>query len=194
MYAVQVMNFLRMLILKTLKERQESTLEDASLSDADPPDENGHHGPQLHLEACIKEATEDVGVIEEPVVDNLAGVPEERSTKDEEADGPQTSHDNAASEGTTVQHSTRELFLSGNSALPDGSSGCHESAANCSNAGHTNSRRKKTGQPNNQNHWKGSSKAKGKSTSRASLSAEKSRGTSIASRINSKVELVEAWR
>ncbi|CAD5195912.1 unnamed protein product [Musa acuminata subsp. malaccensis] len=193
MYAVQVMNFLRMLILKTLKERQESTLEDASLSNADPSDENGHHSPQLHLEARLKEATEDVCVIEEPVVDNLAGVPEERPTKDEEADGPpQTSHDNAASEGTAVQHSTHELF-SENSACPDGSSGCQESAANCSNAVHTNSHRKKTGQSNNHNHWKGR-KAKGKSTSRASLSAEKSRGTSIASRINSKVELVEAWR
>lgn len=47
MHAVQVMNFLRMLILKTLKERQDSLLEDVSASNADPSDENGHHSPEL---------------------------------------------------------------------------------------------------------------------------------------------------
>ncbi|KAJ6820956.1 rho GTPase-activating protein 4-like [Iris pallida] len=47
MYAVQVMNFLRMLILKTLKSRQESTLEDALTPHSDPSDENGHQSPRL---------------------------------------------------------------------------------------------------------------------------------------------------
>ncbi|KAG6478183.1 hypothetical protein ZIOFF_061616 [Zingiber officinale] len=47
-------------ILKTLKERQDPTLDDASLSNADPSDENGHAGPELHLESCRKEATEHV--------------------------------------------------------------------------------------------------------------------------------------
>ncbi|KAG6475372.1 hypothetical protein ZIOFF_064590 [Zingiber officinale] len=60
MHAVQVMNFLMMLILKTLKERQDPTLDDASLSNADPSDENGHASPELHLESCRKEATEHV--------------------------------------------------------------------------------------------------------------------------------------
>eukprot|EP01018_Ginkgo_biloba_P013039 Gb_17730 [translate_table: standard] len=43
MYAVQVMNFLKTLILKTLREREEAALDPRLFSRCtDPPDENGH--------------------------------------------------------------------------------------------------------------------------------------------------------
>ncbi|KAJ3671365.1 hypothetical protein LUZ60_007444 [Juncus effusus] len=51
MYAVQVMNFLKMLILKTLKERQESNLDPASLPTLDPSDQNGHQNPKFPLDS-----------------------------------------------------------------------------------------------------------------------------------------------
>jgi hypothetical protein len=46
MYVVQVMNFLKMLIQRTLKNREESSLEDVLLPQKDPSDENGHQKPR----------------------------------------------------------------------------------------------------------------------------------------------------
>ncbi|WOL02297.1 hypothetical protein Cni_G11016 [Canna indica] len=190
MYAVQVMNFLRMLILKTLKERQESTLDDATVSNADPSDDNGHQSPRLQLEASSKEASEQAYLREEPGLDSLARIPEEN--EDEAVDSPQTSHDNnAATEGTALN--LTKGFFTENLPQPDGSSSVQEFTAVGTNTIHMNSRRKKTGRSNSLNHRKGR-KTKGQSTGRASLPAEKSKGTSIVSRINSKVERVEAWR
>ncbi|XP_051134055.1 rho GTPase-activating protein 5 [Andrographis paniculata] len=42
MYAVQVMNFLKTLIEKTLRERQDPVLEQASVPNMEPSDDNGH--------------------------------------------------------------------------------------------------------------------------------------------------------
>ncbi|KAA0061715.1 hypothetical protein IC582_009966 [Cucumis melo] len=44
MYAVQVMNFLRMLILRTLRGREDSIL-DSAATHLEPPDESGHQSP-----------------------------------------------------------------------------------------------------------------------------------------------------
>lgn len=43
MYAVQVMNFLKTLILRTLKDREESVVEAGPAPELEPFDENGHH-------------------------------------------------------------------------------------------------------------------------------------------------------
>ncbi|URE13688.1 rhoGAP domain containing protein [Musa troglodytarum] len=169
MYAVQVMNFLRMLILRTLKERRESAVEDAAVSGADPSDEDGHQSPQMHLAACSEEATERAHVAEEAVSDSLPRIATE---EEEEEEAARSSHDDAA-------------FFSENAA---GSSTGHEVVASAPKSVHT-----KTGRPNSQNHRKGR-KAKRESTDRASLPAEKLKGSSIVSRINSKIEGVEAWR
>lgn len=176
MYAVQVMNFLRLLILKTIKEREETSLDDAYASNSDPPDENGHHCPVIHLEACSKEPPEQTYVTDEPVLMNsLARIPEEKSAEDEADDSPQTSHDNAA---VTTMDSTNGL--SDNSTHPS--------------AVHTNARRKKTVRSNSKSQRKGR-KVKGQSANGASALAEKAKGTTtIVSRIDSKSERVEAWR
>ncbi|XP_038986690.1 rho GTPase-activating protein 4-like [Phoenix dactylifera] len=187
MHAVQVMNFLKTLILKTLKERQEFTLEDFSAPHLDPSDANGHHSLQLHLEGCREEAAEQVFVPEEPALDSPTHLPEENT-----ADSSQTSHDNAVSEETTV-HSTDELFCE-TPAHTDGSTTGAEIAANGSNVVCEHSHRNKTGQSSSSNHKKGTRKAKGNSAIRGTLLTEKSRGASIVSRINSKVGRLEAWR
>ncbi|XP_010912305.1 rho GTPase-activating protein 1 [Elaeis guineensis] len=192
MHAVQVMNFLKMLILKTLKERQEPTLEDFSVPHLDPSDENGHHSPQLHLECCREEATDQVFVPEEPALGSPTHLAEENTPLDEAADSSQTTHDNAAPEGTAVR-STDELFCE-TPAHTDGSTADAEIAANGSNAVGANSRRTRTWQSSSFSHKKGSRKAKGNSAIRGTWPTEKSKGASIVSRINSKVERVEAWR
>ncbi|CAL9198890.1 rho GTPase-activating protein 5 [Musa acuminata AAA Group] len=192
MYAVQVMNFLRMLILKTLKDRQEPTLEDASVSNTDPSDDNGHDSPQIHLATGRDEATEQVHVTHEPVLDSLARIPEEKSAEDEAADSPQPSHDDTASRGAAL-HPTTENSAENSAPSGGSSSRGQEFAANDHNSVHSNCRRKKTGRLNSQNHRKGR-KAKAQTASRASLPAEKSKVERIVSRIDSKVERVEAWR
>lgn len=192
MYAVQVMNFLRMLILKTLKERQEPMLGDASIPHLDPSDEHGHQSPQLHLESCTEDAKEQGFAPEKPALDSPTRLPEENNTTDEAADTSQTSDNNAVPEGTAV-HSTDELFCE-TPARTDGSTIGPEIAANGSNAVNVNSRRNKTGQSSYFNHKKGTRKAEGNSAIRGTLPTEKSRGASLVSRINSKVERVEAWR
>ncbi|GMP88422.1 hypothetical protein CsSME_00040417 [Camellia sinensis var. sinensis] len=56
MYAVQVMNFLKSLIVKTLRDREDSLVEPARVSHLEPSDENGHHSPsQPFLEDSAQE-------------------------------------------------------------------------------------------------------------------------------------------
>lgn len=91
MYAVQVMNFLKMLILRKLKERHEPILEDASICHSGSSDENGHHSPKFRLEARKEEETEQTYVQEEPALD---GQTEDNSSGDNAADSSQTSRAN----------------------------------------------------------------------------------------------------
>lgn len=70
MYAVQVMNFLKMLILRALKERQEPILEASPVSFGSP-DENEHYSPKNNAEAYTEEtdlAQQHTFVLEEPHV------------------------------------------------------------------------------------------------------------------------------
>jgi hypothetical protein len=54
MYAVQVMNFLKTLILRTLRERKDSVVESNPRLNLEPSDENGH---RRLFESCQKEDT-----------------------------------------------------------------------------------------------------------------------------------------
>ncbi|XP_020260364.1 rho GTPase-activating protein 1-like isoform X2 [Asparagus officinalis] len=83
MYAVQVMNFLRMLILRTLEEREGPILEASLICHSGPSDENGHHSPTTsHTEDGEKEEAEQTSVHEEPILDTLACQTEDISTRD----------------------------------------------------------------------------------------------------------------
>lgn len=50
MYAVQVMNFLKTLIMRMLREREDSNLESPPTTYTEPPDDNGHQSPQIGIE------------------------------------------------------------------------------------------------------------------------------------------------
>ncbi|KAI3723223.1 hypothetical protein L2E82_34666 [Cichorium intybus] len=52
MYAVQVMNFLKTLVTKTLREREDSVVGPSASPPQSPPDENGRHGPPPSLRHC----------------------------------------------------------------------------------------------------------------------------------------------
>jgi len=108
MYAVQVMNFLKMLILRTLKEREESILEAALICHSGPSDENGHYNPKFHVEACKEVATEQTFVREEPTLDGPTQT-EDSSTRNHATDTCQTSQENDlfVSGPTTIQSKFR---------------------------------------------------------------------------------------
>ncbi|KAG7556083.1 Rho GTPase activation protein [Arabidopsis suecica] len=59
MYAVQVMNFLKTLIEKTLRERQDSVVEQAHVFPLQPSDESGHQSPSQSLAFNTIEQSEE---------------------------------------------------------------------------------------------------------------------------------------
>ncbi|XP_072961815.1 rho GTPase-activating protein 1-like isoform X2 [Typha angustifolia] len=188
MYAVQVMNFLKMLIMKALKERQEPNLEDSGITPIDPSDDNGHQNPQIPLEACSEEAPENVFVHEEP--NSTTYLPEENSPTTESADTCHPPHENVIPEGAETR--CRNEPSSENLPSMGGSTSGPETAATGSKSIQLDYQWNKTGWCSGQK--RGTRKVKGQTTVRAALPAEKSKGTSIVSRINTNLEHIESWR
>jgi len=184
MYAVQVMNFLKMLIQKTLKDREESNLEDVSLPQKDPSDENGHQKPSVTLDSLREEGSRRPSFVnEEPLLNSPAHSSEDKPDET-----------NAAEEVTAAFTAQTSEVL----ASREGSTSCSQPAlatpaatADASGTTATNSLQGKGSRSPNRRRTR---KVKGQSGTRATPAAEKSRGVSIVSRINSKVERIEAWR
>ncbi|KAL3718330.1 hypothetical protein ACJRO7_003460 [Eucalyptus globulus] len=87
MYAVQVMNFLKMLILRTLQEREDFSVEPARASSLEPFDESGHQSPSqpcLGDTAQDNEESEQVFAAEEPDTDGSSKSDEKASTTEGE--------------------------------------------------------------------------------------------------------------
>ncbi|XBH55178.1 rho GTPase-activating protein 4 [Aegilops tauschii subsp. strangulata] len=180
MYAVQVMNFLKMLIQKTLKDREDSNLEDASLPQKDPSDENGHQNPSLPVNPQPEETSGRPSFVsEEPLVYSPTHSAEDKPPVegDSVASIVQRSDVRSSVEGSA---SCSQPALVASSAIADAS--CATAANLLPSRGNRglNSRRTRKG--------------KRQCGTPAAPPAEKSRGASIVSRINSKVERIEAWR
>lgn len=179
MYAVQVMNFLKMLIQKTLKDREESNLEETSLPEKDPSDENGHQKPSLILDSRPEEGSRRPSFVnEEPLLNSPA-----HSTEDKPSEI-------SAAEGVTAAFSgqTREPLMS----MEGSPSSQHPLAApTATDDASVNSHQAKGSRSLSRRRTR---KSKSQSGTRSIPPAEKSRGVSIVSRINSKVERIEAWR
>ncbi|XP_022944415.1 rho GTPase-activating protein 1-like [Cucurbita moschata] len=71
MYAVQVMNFLRMLILRTLRGREDSVL-DSTATHLEPPDESGHQSPS---QPCLRNTVTMVQAAEQAEPEFVAELP-----------------------------------------------------------------------------------------------------------------------
>ncbi|KAF8397911.1 hypothetical protein HHK36_016836 [Tetracentron sinense] len=173
MYAVQVMNFLKNLIIRTLREREDPAIEPTPASHLEPSDENGHHSPsQPCLEETVEgnEKMEHVFIAEEPLSDNPPRPTQDDSTTDSGDHSFQTS----------VETLTNEMEVGVVNGPKAG-----VQAIIC---------KSKTGQSSNLNLKKGPRKVNGQSLVRTAGPVEKSKGASIVSRINSRTERVEAWR
>lgn len=183
MYAVQVMNFLRTLIEKTLKDREDSLVEPDSDSNLDRPDEYGHQSPpQFSLENSNEsnELTEQVFTVEEP--DSAS-----------------------ASESNRVDNITDDEYLSYATSSEES-----DDSVSCETPIHVNTKARKAcvtrtpnleedtqriGQSSDSNQTKDVLKLDLESTAVQSLGNDsKSKGISNLIRINSMTERTEAWR
>jgi hypothetical protein len=182
MYAVQVMNFLKMLIQKTLKDREESNLEEASLPQKDSSDENGHQKPSVTLDSHPEEGSRRPSFVsEEPLLNSPAHITEDRPNEISEAE--------KVTAVFTDQIS--EVLMSMEGSPSSQSALAAPTTTDDAGATSVNSLQAKGGQSLNHRRTR---KSKNESGTRAIPTAEKSRGVSIVSRINSKVERIEAWR
>ncbi|OIT21915.1 PREDICTED: rho GTPase-activating protein 5-like [Nicotiana attenuata] len=183
MYAVQVMNFLRTLIERTLKEREDFLVEPASVSNLGRPDENGRQSPpQLSLESTNEsdELTEQVYTVEEP-----------DSAK--------------VSESNRVDNITDDEYLSYTTSSEES-----DDSVSCETPIHVNTMARegcvtkgsnfeedtqRIGQSSDSNQTKDVLKIDLEPTVVQSLGNDsKSKGISNLSRINSMTERIEAWR
>ncbi|KAM0867503.1 hypothetical protein ACQ4PT_041956 [Festuca glaucescens] len=183
MYAVQVMNFLKMLIQKTLKDREESNLEDGSLPLKDSPDENGHHNPCLPIDCHHEEGSRRPSFFsEEPLLNSPGHNTEDKPNETNPAGG-----DSPPSGQTGNVLTNTEGSSSWSQPLPAASF-----TADASCAITVNSPQGKGSRSLNSRRTR---KGKGRSGTPAVAPADKkTRGVSIVSRLNSTVERIEAWR
>lgn len=180
MYAVQVMNFLKMLIEKTLKDREESNLGDVFLPQNDPSDENRHHNSGFAVDSHHAEGSRRPSFFsEEPLLNSP------HSTEDKPNEANPAGGDSAPSGQTGNFLTNTEGWsqpLPAASATTDTSCATTLSSLQGKGSRSLNSSRR-------------TRKGKGQSGTPAIAPTEKkSRGASIVSRLNSTVERIEAWR
>ncbi|MQL96454.1 hypothetical protein Taro_029148 [Colocasia esculenta] len=191
MYAVQVMNFLKTLILKTLKERQESILESASASPPEPSDENGHSIPSLREEAPEEEEREQVFLPEEPVFEDSCQLPDD-STVIDIVESLLSSQEKATAE--QISYSTDEQPCELPMVTDSPTSNSETTSSGCNMADPVNSQMARKDKINHSTCNKGMNKGNVQSFVQASFPAEKLKEISLLGRINSRAERVEAWR
>ncbi|XP_042511349.1 rho GTPase-activating protein 5-like isoform X2 [Macadamia integrifolia] len=194
MYAVQVMNFLKTLIIRMLKERGDLIVETDSATRLEPSDENGHHSPsQLCLEDpnYVKEETENIFIADEPVLETPPDSTEEDSMTNGGVCSFQTTVENITSDGNGSSVNCRCEVLGRLESTNKQETG---EVNNLRGVGQANACKNKTSQSSSSSLRKGSRRFNGQSVVRVAGAVEKSKGISIISRINSRTERVEAWR
>ncbi|PQQ19074.1 rho GTPase-activating protein 5-like [Prunus yedoensis var. nudiflora] len=199
MYAVQVMNFLKTLIVKTLREREESMVETAPAPRLEPADEDGHQSTfQPYLKEAKKEANkeneeENIFVGEEPDLESPAHYAQDDSTTGTGSQTFLSSIKNIIPGGNwfLADNCPCEVVSQVNSLTnglqEDGSTGPGREAQ-------PNIWKSKTGQSSGSNLKKGSKKVNEQLMIQTAGPADKSKRPGILSRINSRTELAEGWR
>lgn len=192
MYAVQVMNFLKTLILRTLREREDSVVEQTPSSHLEPFDENGH---QSASRSCLEDADRDneeieqAFITEEPVMEGSTDSGLKNEITVEEDCDPIASvekltvdSDHSREAPSQVDTFISETDASGVICLK--ASGVHANTAMCM-----------IGQSSNSNLKSGPRRFdKQQSVLQKTGTVEKAKGISNLSSINSRTERIEAWR
>ncbi|KAF7805717.1 rho GTPase-activating protein 5-like [Senna tora] len=172
MYAVQVMNFLKTLILRTLRERKDSVVESSPAFYLEPSDENGHHHNHGPMQFCFfhpdsaKENEEAKDLAMEKTVLECSPDQDINLTTAGESASLVTCDENLVCE--------EDLYCE---YPPKGNVG----------------KSIKSGQSSNSNSKKGPKKARGHA-SQGTIPVEKTKGTGKLSRVDSRSEKSQPWR
>ncbi|KAK1389661.1 Rho GTPase-activating protein 1 [Heracleum sosnowskyi] len=192
MYAVQVMNFLKTLIEKTLKDR-EDFVADAGLSHLEPSDENGHSSfsqPTI-IEVNETDEEEEVFISKEAFQKTPAHPSQGDSFTIKETHGSVSSTEDIIPPGNC--HLTDDCPNESPSQVDTKSDTCEDDDNTISTKGTPlNMSKTRHGQSSNSSFKRWSRKNYERPL--VSEAADKSRGSTIVSRLNSRVERVEAWR
>lgn len=189
MFAVQVMNFLKTLIEKTLRDREDSAVEiDQSHSRQEPSDENGDHGASLQI---------TYGEDKENEEDQLRAAKELHSCP---ASNLNQDLYSISDRFETVAQDEKENLVT-HCPLEDSkhSNLCKDALEDRDNAKsvgryQSKSRRTKSGQSSDSSAKRTPRKLIVRPMINVEGNAEKEKETSIISRINTQAERVEAWR
>ncbi|KAK0602981.1 hypothetical protein LWI29_000126 [Acer saccharum] len=191
MYAVQVMNFLKMLILRTLREREDSMVEQTPGSHLEPFDKNGRQNPS---QSCVEvtekdnEEIEQAFIAEEPVMEGSASCGQNNEITDGEDHGPLAS----------IEKSTanRDQFCKTPAQVDTHFSEIDACGVNFVKASiQADTGKCYIGQSSNSNVKRGSRRTdRQQSELQTTGTVEKTKGISNLSRIDSRIERIEAWR
>ncbi|XVF76184.1 hypothetical protein PTKIN_Ptkin13bG0246300 [Pterospermum kingtungense] len=190
MHAVQVMNFLKTLIIRTLKKREDAMVDSNPGSRLEPSDKNGQQSSfQLHKDVNEEIKDESEGekafISQEPAIESPTYSSGENLTTESSPQSFLTSIENICAGNRSLVDNCPCTVVSHVNTLPNGNQ-----EGGLRNA----SEKSRTGQSSGSGLKKGLKKVNERSTGRAAGPLEKSKGTRIISRINSRAELFEAWR
>ncbi|XP_058209561.1 rho GTPase-activating protein 5-like [Rhododendron vialii] len=193
MHAVQVMNFLKTLIVLTLREREDSILEQALLTQTDPSDDNEHHRHSF-LQPIFEEPNEvneeeHLFITHEPFSESplCPNIIDDESKIENEVDSFLTSIENIipGGKGHLVPNQV-EIMIN---RLEEGGSSCQSQGAQ------QNPQKKKIGHSSSSSLKKGPKRIDDRLVAaQAVRKMERNKGSTIVSRLNSRNERVEAWR
>ncbi|GKV34947.1 hypothetical protein SLEP1_g43275 [Rubroshorea leprosula] len=182
MYAVQVMNFLKMLILRTLREREDSVVEPTLASRLEPSDENEDHS---HSQSFLQDAEKDnegkdeAFIVEEPVKESSLDQNNETSYGEYERLVPSVLKLIADADLSSVM-SAQVASIS----ATDTKAGTQAKAGKSKIGQSSNSSLKRGPRKTNRLH----------SALQMITSVEKTKDLSNLSRIDSGIQRIEAWR
>ena len=181
MYAVQVMNFLKTLIVKTLQDREDSVVEPAPVSRLEPSDENGHNSsskPRLDTTSKENDEVDPSFITDEPVLESAS----DSSELDNVTDG------DALSDSTSIEGFYEYCYSDHFSAEIEA-----KMINDLKRAAQENSLGGKIGQSSIANLRKGPGIER-QPVLQVMGHVEKSKEICNLSRINSRTEWIEAWR
>ncbi|KAK4730715.1 hypothetical protein R3W88_023703 [Solanum pinnatisectum] len=189
MYAVQVMNFLKTLILRTLKDREESVVEAGPAPELEPFDENGHHSASQPIVQKSNEIEEDILISKGPPSSGAANSTLREIIVENKSHGLPCIVENVLQEDAFVD------CLSEISNLPDGTKDELGSGNINSTSGRSQPKIRRTKSVHSSSSsLKGSKKMIEWPIVHVAGNLEKGKGVRIIDRLNSTTERVEAWR
>ncbi|KAK8492354.1 hypothetical protein V6N13_035204 [Hibiscus sabdariffa] len=190
MHAVQVMNLLKTLIIRTLKEREDSMIDSNPGSRLEPSDKNGQQSSSQFQEDASEEVKnesegEKAFVAEEPSVESPAHSAKENLTTESSSQGFLTSIENICAGNRSVLDNCPCTLVSQVNSLANGL----EKGGLRSTSG-----KSRSDQSSASSLKRGTKKATEQSIGNAAGAFQKNKGTRIAGLINTRAELFEAWR